>query len=357
MRLKRSPSFKQDVGLQGSYCSHNYSLIQNNSNFDDILHENDDDHVPQSKINHNSTNKNNIQCTAQLLPSDTNNHGDDHNSSSSSSDDDDDSVGESALETTLPEEIRIIVALSGQGIIAQLAWSVESFLVASYIGRKYGSIHLDGYMLAMLSCNLTAYSLMEGIYSAVDTLLPQSYGSKNYSEVQMLVIRCVIISLGTIMPLITILAIYMNQILLFFGEDPVASQYATNWYRIYCLSVPFYILYHTTNSFLSAQYIVLPEVITALISSVFILPILVTSFGTYFGFLGTSVSIVIYQAIQSCMMIGYVIWQQPHHPDTWPRPTNPNNQVDHFKSLLKKAMKWKPFSKLLFLGIGGMVAE
>lgn len=351
MRLKRSPSFKQDAGLQGSYSNHNYNLLHNpssNNNADDSHRgENDDDDNVEE-----STNKQHLANQQHHSTSD-----DHHSSSSSDDDDDDESVDESAIETTLQEEIRIIVALSGQGIIAQLAWSVESFLVAAYIGRNFGSIHLDGYMLAMLSCNLTAYSLMEGIYSALDTLLAHAYGSKNYGEVQLLVVRCVIISMSIIIPFIAILAIYMNDILLSFGEDPIASQYATNWYRIYIFSVPFYILYHTTNSFLSAQYIVLPEVITALVSSVFLLPILVTSFGTYFGFLGTGVSIVVYQACQAFMMIGYVIWQQPHHPDTWPRPTNPNNQLEHFQSILKKAMKWRPFSKLLFLGTGGMLAE
>lgn len=244
------------------------------------------------------------------------------------------------------QEIRIILHLASQGIVSQLGWSVPSFFIAHHIGKNLSEMHLDGYSLAILTGNLCVLSLLDGVFSAADTLLPQAFGARKYSDLQLIAIRCVIVCLGIVIPFVGILLFHMKTMLIAFGEDPIVSEYAAAWYRVYCLSVPCYVVYYTTTCFLAAQYIVTPTVVVALVSSLVLLPVLVEVLGFIFGFIGTSLAVVIYQLFQAVAIISYSMWQKPHHPDSWSRS----------QFSLGKVMQWKPFSQLLWLSAGGMLA-
>lgn len=251
------------------------------------------------------------------------------------------------LDVTNVQEMNIVLKLSIQGMVSQLGWSVPSFLLASYIGRNFGPIYLDGYSLAMLTGNLCILSFLESIFSAITTLTPQAYGSKNYAELQLITIRGFILCLIVVSIFAIVLSFYIKEVLVVVGEDPIAAQYAEEWYRIYSLSLPFYALYHMTNCFLAAQYIVMPEVITALVSSICILPILVMVLGSTNGYIGTSYSVVIYQAFQAFLLLAYLRWKKPYHPETW-------QSID--SECIKNIFDWKPLSNLLWLGGGAMLA-
>lgn len=49
-----------------------------------------------------------------------------------------------------------------------------------YVGRLNDAKLIGGVTLGNMMCNLTGYSLMIGMCSALDTLLSQAYGSKSY---------------------------------------------------------------------------------------------------------------------------------------------------------------------------------
>jgi Na+-driven multidrug efflux pump len=247
------------------------------------------------------------------------------------------------------DETEAIVKLSIQGIISQLGWSVPSFLLASYIGRQYGPIYLDGYSLAMLAGNLCILSVLESVFDAVTTLIPQAFGSKNYVELQMITIRGFILCIIVVSFFVIVLSLSMKHVLILVGEDNDAAQYAQDWYRIYSLSLPFYVLYHMTNCFLAAQYIIMPEVITAIVSAIGILPILVLFFGAAYGYIGTSISVVVYQAIQAFLLIMYLVWKKPYRKETWQYSI-----LD--KECIRQVFKWKQFSNLLWLSSGAMLA-
>lgn len=277
---------------------------------------------------------NNGNHDPKINPNQLHLHGSDHNND------------ETKINASLLHELRVILHLSSQGIVSQLGWSVPSFLIAHHIGKNLSVVHLDGYSLAILTGNLFVLSLLEGIFSAVDTLLPQCFGARKYAEMQFIAIRCVILCLCVVVPFIIVLLFRMKHILIAVGEDSEVSEYAAAWYRVYCLSVPFYVVYYTTTCFLAAQYIVAPTVIVALFSSLILLPIMVEFLGFNFGFLGTGWAVVFYQVFQAFAIVLYLVWQKPHHPDSWSRS----------ELTFAKIMQWKPISQLLWLSGGGMLA-
>jgi len=230
-------------------------------------------------------------------------------------------------------DLRHVFHLALPTMIIQLGSVLPSFLTASYIGRNFDVIHLDGFMLASLTCNLFTLSLLQGLYSASDTLSPQAYGAGNRQEVGVLAIRGFVGSMLITLPIVMLLAVIMDHMLVGLGEDEDASRQAWHWYQIYVLMLPFYALYQVTWKFLSAQNVMWPLTICVLLSCCIVLPLSLWCLGGAFGYLGTALAIVIYEVFQSLSLLTYLWWFQPHDKSTWPG----------LKCGLKAALKRKPF--------------
>ena len=203
--------------------------------------------------------------------------------------------------------------------IIQLGSIVPGFTVASYIGQHYSTdiVYLDGYTLASLTANLFTLSLLQGLYTASDTLSPQAYGAGNMKEVGYLAVRGFLASMMVVLPITILLVIYMKSMLLWIGEDHESVTHACTWFNIYALAIPFYALYQVTTKFLSAQNQMQPLVICSLLSTCIVLPVSLYTLGTSYGYVGTAMAIVIYQVFQSLSLIAYIYIMQPHDPSTW----------------------------------------
>jgi multidrug resistance protein, MATE family len=191
------------------------------------------------------------------------------------------------------QEARHLINLAIPTVIVQLGATIPPALTASYVGRHLGSTYLDGFTLANLTGNLCTLSLLSGLYSASDTLAPQAFGAGNYRELGLLLMRGLTGSMIVLIPINLVLLMYMEQLLVLCGQDPVPSALAAKWYSIYLLSLPFYALYMVTWKFLSAQAIMTPLVVI-LIVTLLSLPLLLETFVTTFGFLGSALAILTY---------------------------------------------------------------
>jgi Na+-driven multidrug efflux pump len=86
-------------------------------------------------------------------------------------------------------EARLLLELAVPTIFVQLGFVVPLFSIASYVGINYGYIYLDGMTLASLTGNLCTLALLQGLYSASDTLSPEAFGAGNSREVGLLAMR------------------------------------------------------------------------------------------------------------------------------------------------------------------------
>jgi MATE family multidrug resistance protein len=261
---------------------------------------------------------------------------------------DDDSVDSTLHASTLSSrvhELKHLWDLALPTIIIQLGTVVPGFLTASYIGRHYDVVYLDGFMLATLTGNLFTLTLLQGLYSASDTLSPQAYGAGNSKEVGYLAIRGFAGSLIVTLPIILILVVFMEDILVSLGIDAEASELASIWYKIYIIAMPFYVLYQVTWKFLSAQNVMFPLVICELMSCCFVLPIALYASGAWLGFPGTAVAILFFMIVQALSLILYLWWFQPYDASTWTGLQ------------WKAALQIKPFCAYMALGAGGMLAS
>jgi multidrug resistance protein, MATE family len=244
----------------------------------------------------------------------------------------------------------MLLELAGPTCLIYFGGVLPGFLVASHIGRNYGSIGLDGFTLAMLTGNLCTMSLLEGLYSAADTLSPQAFGAGNHREVGLLAIRGYVTSLLVLIPINFMLWFCFGPIMIWVGEDPQVARVAHGWYRVYCVAYPFYALYKVTVKFLSAQHIMQPLIWNSVLCCGFVLPVALTVDTELFGFMGTAVAVDMYMMAQAVLLLAFLKWNHPPPKSlarTWPGLS---------LALLREALQWEPLKVYFALGVGGMLA-
>ena len=242
------------------------------------------------------------------------------------------------------KEVEILVGLAIPTIIVTLTFVIPPFLTASYVGRHFGHVYLDGYSLANLTGNLLTMAPLQGFFRASDTLSPQAFAAQNYREVGLLAIRGFVGTLLIIIPINAILYLFMGTILDFLGQDDEAASHAWHFYVIYALSLPFYSLYTITWKFLSAQNVMRPLVVCTLVSTCVVLPTCLEVFVRSIGFFGASLALTVFYIFQSVSVLAWLYLFKPHRPGTWPG-----------LSAWREALEWKPFKAYLVLGVGGML--
>jgi Na+-driven multidrug efflux pump len=146
------------------------------------------------------------------------------------------------------KEARSLLHIAIPTIIILQGSTIPPFLTASYVGRAFGPAYLDGFQLASLTGNLFTLSLLQGLYSASDTLSPQACTAGNYSELGYIAMRGFISSMAVVLPICVPLVFCIRKLLIKVGEDPEASLHAGTWYAVYVLSLPIYVVYMVTVS-------------------------------------------------------------------------------------------------------------
>ena len=249
--------------------------------------------------------------------------------------------------TVIFEETRLLLNLAIPTIIINLGVTFPPFLIASFVGRNYGSVYLGGFQLASLTGNIFTLSILEGLYSASDTLAPQAFGAGNLRHVGVITVQGFLASLLIMIPINAIIVPSMQPVLTHLGEDPESSHQASRWYKMYALSLPFYALYMVTWKFLSAQDVMLPLVLVGVVNCLIILPLVLRLCTYCFGFIGSAVSVVVFEMLQSGLLLAYLKAFSPHSSETWPG----------LRDLWNDVWDQKAFKTYFYLGLGGIVAS
>ncbi|VVA98344.1 unnamed protein product [Arabis nemorensis] len=109
--------------------------------------------------------------------------------------------------------------------VSQYLLPVISIMVAGHRGE----LQLSGVALATSFANVTGFSIMYGLAGALETLCGQAFGAKQYAKIGTFTYSA-IVSNVPICLLISILWIYVDQLLILIGQDPdisgVAGSYA-----------------------------------------------------------------------------------------------------------------------------------
>lgn len=243
-------------------------------------------------------------------------------------------------------ESRLFLELAIPTCLLSFGFTLSPLLTASYVGLRFGPVFLSAFTLGNLTGNLCTFSLLAGLFSASDTLAPQAFGVGDYKEVGLIAFRGVFASFVLVVPLNVLLILYLEDLLVAVGQDPEAAFHAAAWYRIFVFALPFFVIYDAAWKFLSAQHTMRPLIYVSLFSCVVVLPIALEFFTQYYGFLGSAMAYVFFQATQSILLVSYLAILKPHKEGTWPG-----------LCAWRDALKYKPMMEYISLSAGGILSQ
>jgi len=303
--------------------------------------------------------------------------------------DDDDDVNDGGDSTTTSRsELRLFAELAVPTVVVQLGFFVPPFAAASYVGRYFSTRHFDGFALANLVGNLFVLSVLQGLYSASDTLSPQAFGAKNYRRVGSIALRGYVASLLLTVPVNVALLFALEPALVsLVGIDASAARYASAWYSTYAYGLPFYSLSTALWKYLGAQNVARPLVVATLWNCAATLPVAMYLLcpipaaataetktdgdeddedGDDDGFIGTARCVVLYQISQAAMVFGYCQYTaSTAAPTTTTIPTKMTTQellqrtwpdLSDARTWREAACRRKPLVLYLRLATGGILA-
>ncbi|KAM3875118.1 multidrug and toxin extrusion protein 1 [Diretmus argenteus] len=232
------------------------------------------------------------------------------------------------IPTGFKTEVIALCKLAGPVFMAQFMVFSVSFVSAIFCGHL-GTSELAGVALAIavktnpfhvslfpLVINVTGVSIGAGLSSACDTLISQTFGSRNLLRVGVILQRAILILMLACFPCWAVL-INTESILLAIKQSPEVARLCQMYVKIFMPALPATFIYSLETRYLQNQGIIWPQVITgvvvnalnALINYIFL-------FVLNLGVAGSAVANTISQFSLAAILYAYIMWKGLHKA-TW----------------------------------------
>ncbi|XP_072446053.1 multidrug and toxin extrusion protein 1-like [Chiloscyllium punctatum] len=209
------------------------------------------------------------------------------------------------------QEAKLICKLAGPVFLTQLLISLINIVSFAFCGHL-GKIELDAVSLATASITLSGTSIGIGLSTACDTLISQTYGSKNLKRIGVILQRGILILLIACFPCWAIL-INIEHILLAFKQSPAVAKLTQLYVKTYIPALPAAILYDLELRYLQSQGIIMPQVFVGFITNIFNAVInYLFLYMLKLGVLGSAAANVASQYCQLLLLFGYIRWKKLH---------------------------------------------
>ncbi|XP_063002869.1 multidrug and toxin extrusion protein 2-like [Elgaria multicarinata webbii] len=212
-------------------------------------------------------------------------------------------------------EARELVRIGAPVFVAQLLGFLISVVSSIFCGHL-GKAELDAVTLAVSVVNVIGISVGTGLASVCDTLMSQTYGSKNVKRVGTILQRGILILLLFCFPC---WALFINteQILLLCRQDPEVSRLTQVYVMIFIPALPAVFLYQLQTRYLQSQAILLPQVVTGVVANVLNVAMNAIFLYTFqLGVVGSAWANTLSQNLQAVLLFLYVWWKKIHK-ETW----------------------------------------
>ncbi|XP_060703744.1 multidrug and toxin extrusion protein 1-like [Hemiscyllium ocellatum] len=213
------------------------------------------------------------------------------------------------------QEAKSLTQIAVPVFLGQLMMFLTSIVSAIFCGHL-GKIELDAVSLATAFINVSGISVGAGLSLACDTLMSQTYGSKNLKRIGVILQRGILILLIACFPC---WALFINteNILLVFKQSPEVAKLTNLYVLIFIPALPAVFLYHLEIRYLQNQGITMPQVFTGALVNVLnavINYLLLNIFSL--GVKGSAAANVVSQYCQAIFLFIYIRWRKLH-VNTW----------------------------------------
>ncbi|KAL8144831.1 hypothetical protein AgCh_003154 [Apium graveolens] len=143
-----------------------------------------------------------------------------------------------------------------------------STLMVGHVGRLY----LSGTVVSMSFTNVTGFSLLYGMASALETLCGQAYGAKQHKKLSKYTYGAIISLLLLCIP-VAISWTFMEKLLILLHQDPLISHQAGK-FSIWSIPALFpYAILQLLIRYLQSQYLILPLLVSSVATLAFHVPV------------------------------------------------------------------------------------
>uniref|UniRef100_A0A8C0FX79 Solute carrier family 47 member 2 n=1 Tax=Bubo bubo TaxID=30461 RepID=A0A8C0FX79_BUBBB len=189
-------------------------------------------------------------------------------------------------------------------------------LVSSIFCGHLGKVELASVTLAIAVINVTAISVGYGLSSACDTLISQTYGSKNLLRVGVILQRATLILLLCCFPCCAVL-INIEQLLLLMRQDPEVSRLTQRYVMAFVPALPAVFLYNLETRYLQNQMIMWPLVLSGVVGNVVnVIANCIFLYVLHLGITGSAWANTVAQYSQTIFLFLYIIGKKLH-VKTW----------------------------------------
>uniref|UniRef100_UPI00398F487F multidrug and toxin extrusion protein 1-like isoform X1 n=2 Tax=Pristiophorus japonicus TaxID=55135 RepID=UPI00398F487F len=206
-------------------------------------------------------------------------------------------------------ETKDLFKLAGPVVLAQLMVFLIGIVSSIFCGHL-GKVELDAVCLATVVINVSGISVGAGLASACDTLISQTFGSKNLRRIGVILQRGILILLIFCFPC---WALFINteHILLAVQQSPEVAKLAQLYVWIFIPGLPATFLYQLEIRYLQNQGIILPQVFTGLVANIFNAVVnYLLLYVLTLGVPGSAAANVLSQYCQVVLLFLYIRWKK-----------------------------------------------
>ncbi|XP_051141037.1 protein DETOXIFICATION 14-like isoform X1 [Andrographis paniculata] len=214
--------------------------------------------------------------------------------------------------------------------VSSIAFPMVVVTVSQYLLRisplfmlgHLGELSLSGASVTTSIANVTGYSIIFGMASALETLCGQAYGAQQHQRVGTYTLTGIICLLLVALP-ISIMWIYIDKLLIFVGQDPLISIEAGKYAMWLIPSLFPYAIYQALVRYLQIQSMIFPMLLSTVVTLCFHLPLCwAFIFRLELGSAGAALSIGISYWFNAIILGLYVVYSpscKKTHPTSFSR--------------------------------------
>uniref|UniRef100_A0AAV2JAH1 Multidrug and toxin extrusion protein n=1 Tax=Knipowitschia caucasica TaxID=637954 RepID=A0AAV2JAH1_KNICA len=213
------------------------------------------------------------------------------------------------------EELYHVLRLTGPLVLSRILNFLLPFVNTIFCGH-IGNAELAGYALASATINVTTSATGVGLGLACDTLISQTFGSKNMKRVGIILQKSSVILLLFCLPCWSILINSYSLLIAMHQEEEVA-RIAQLYVMAFLPAVPAMFLHQLQVAYLQNQGIILPQMYTAAVANIFNVGFnYVLIFSLELGVIGSAIASALSWITICLLLFGYIRWRRLHEK-TW----------------------------------------
>lgn len=195
--------------------------------------------------------------------------------------------------------------------LLQYSLTVASVFSVGQLGKS----ELAAVSLASMTANVSAYTLIQGSATLLDTLCPQSYGRGDLRMVGVHFLRCTIFLLLLLVPVGLLWVVFSRQILELLIEEKELCSLASSYLKVLYLGLPGFIVFENSKHYLQSQGIFEASTYVLIICAplnIFLNYFLVWDKTFGLGFIGAPIGVAITNWIMAIMIVCYICFINGH---------------------------------------------